>query len=150
MIFGFVIVDTIECYLLKKQQNCNCFVEITKQMILTALIIDDEIDICYLLSGILKQKNCYTNYVNNLAEATIELQNNSPVIVFLDNHLPDGLGINFVDHIKRNYPLIKIVMITAYDTNADRQEAIAKGVDVFIGKPFTKEEINKTLQILIN
>lgn len=121
-----------------------------KQMILTALIIDDEIDICYLLSGILKQKNCYTNYVNNLAEATIELQNNSPLIVFLDNHLPDGLGINFVDHIKVNYPQIKIVMITAYDTTSDRQEAIKKGVDIFIGKPFTKDEINKALQTLIN
>lgn len=121
-----------------------------KQMILTALIIDDEIDICYLLSGILKQKNCYTNYVNNLAEATIELQNNSPLIVFLDNHLPDGLGINFVDHIKVNYPQIKIVMITAYDTTSDRQEAINKGVDIFIGKPFTKDEINKALQTLIN
>ena len=119
-------------------------------MILTALIIDDEIDICYLLSGILKQKNCYTNYVNNLAEATIELQNNSPLIVFLDNHLPDGLGINFVDHIKVNYPQIKIVMITAYDTTSDRQEAINKGVDIFIGKPFTKDEINKALQTLIN
>lgn len=124
--------------------------KLIKQMILTALIIDDEIDICYLLSGILKQKNCYTNYVNNLAEATVELQNNSPLIVFLDNHLPDGLGINFVDHIKANYPQIKIVMITAYDTTADRQEALKKGVDIFIGKPFTKDEINKALQILIN
>ena len=121
-----------------------------KQMNLKALIIDDEIDICYLLSGILKQKNCHTNYVNNLADATIELKNNSPIIVFLDNHLPDGLGINYVDYIKQNYPTIKVVMITAYDTTADRQEALKKGVDIFIGKPFTKEEITSALQILIN
>ena len=115
-----------------------------------ALIIDDEIDICYLLSAILKQKNCYTNYVNNLAEATVELKNYSPIIVFLDNHLPDGLGINYVDYIKENYPNIKIVMITAYDTIADKNEAIKKGVDIFIGKPFTKDEITSALQILIN
>ena len=55
-----------------------------------------------------------------------------------------------MDHIKINYPQIKIVMITAYDTNSDRQEAIKKGVDIFIGKPFTKDEINKALQMLIN
>ena len=121
-----------------------------KPMNLKALIIDDEIDICYLLSGILKQKNCHTNYVNNLADATIELKNNCPKIVFLDNHLPDGLGINFVEHIKNNYPAIKVVMITAYDTTSDRQEALKKGVDIFIGKPFTKEEIANALQILIN
>ena len=121
-----------------------------KPMNLKALIIDDEIDICYLLSGILKQKNCLTNYVNNLADATIELKNNCPKIVFLDNHLPDGLGINFVEHIKNNYPAIKVVMITAYDTTSDRQEALKKGVDIFIGKPFTKEEIANALLILIN
>lgn len=115
-----------------------------------ALIIDDEIDICYLLSGILKQKNCQTNYVNNLADAILELKNSAPVIVFLDNHLPDGLGIDFVDHIKRNYPTTKIVMITAYDTISDRQQAISKGVDIFIGKPFTREAINMAMESLIN
>lgn len=115
-----------------------------------ALIIDDEIDICYLLSGILKQKNCQTNYVNNLADATVELKKSCPLIVFLDNHLPDGLGIDFVDYIKNNYPATKIVMITAYDTIADRNQAISKGVDIFIGKPFTKESINSAVNVLTN
>ena len=119
-------------------------------MNLKALIIDDEIDICYLLSGILKQKNCLTNYVNNLADATIELKNTTPKIIFLDNHLPDGLGINYVVYIKQHYPAIKVVMITAYDTTADRQEALKRGVDIFIGKPFTKDQITNALQTLNN
>lgn len=114
------------------------------------LIIDDEVDICYLLSGILKQKDCQTNYVNNLADATVELKKSSPLIVFLDNHLPDGLGIDFVEHIKSYYPTTKIVMITAYDTITDRQQAIKKGVDIFIGKPFTKEAINNAMETLLN
>lgn len=114
------------------------------------LIIDDEVDICYLLSGILKQKNCQTNYVNSLAEATLEMKKSSPLIVFLDNHLPDGLGIDFVEHIKNYYPTTKIIMITAYDTITDRQQAIKKGVDIFIGKPFTKEAINNALETLLN
>lgn len=114
------------------------------------LIIDDEIDICYLLSSILRQKDLPTNYVHNLADAVIVLRTSDPAIVFLDNHLPDGLGIDFVEHIKRNYPLIKIVMITAYDTNSDRQQAINKGVDIFIGKPFTKEAISTAAEALIN
>ncbi len=114
------------------------------------LIIDDEIDICYLLSSILKQNNCQTQFVNNLADAIEELKNSSPLIVFLDNHLPDGLGIEFVDHIKENYPAIKIIMITAYDTIIERQHAISKGVDIFLGKPFTKENINTAMEKLIN
>ena len=115
-----------------------------------ALIIDDEIDICYLLSGILRQKNISTNYVNNLADAIIELPKTQPTVVFLDNHLPDGLGIDFVEHIKNNYPQTKIIMITAYDTQTDRQQAINKGVDVFIGKPFTRDAINSATDSMID
>lgn len=135
---------------LSKKVNLISIITFIKQTNLKALIIDDEIDICYLLSGILKQKNCQTHYVNNLADAVVELKNSSPVIVFLDNHLPDGLGIEFVDHIKKNYPATKIIMITAYDTIADRQQAISMGVDIFIGKPFTKEAINSAMEALIN
>ena len=135
---------------LSKKVNLISIITFIKQTNLKALIIDDEIDICYLLSGILKQKNCQTHYVNNLADAVVELKNSSPVIVFLDNNLPDGLGIEFVDHIKKNYPATKIIMITAYDTIADRQQAISMGVDIFIGKPFTKEAINSAMEALIN
>ena len=79
-----------------------------------ALIIDDEIDICYLLSGILRNKNIQSNYVNSIAEARLALQLNSPQIIFLDNHLPDGMGVNFINDIKKSNPATKVVMIKCY------------------------------------
>jgi two-component system OmpR family response regulator len=114
-----------------------------------ALIIDDEIDICYLLSSILRKKNVLTNYVNSLAEAMQALLKQKPEIIFLDNHLPDGMGIDFIDHIKKNNPGAKVVMITAYDTNSDRSKAIAEGVDFFIAKPFSRDAIYKTVDNLL-
>jgi two-component system OmpR family response regulator len=114
------------------------------------LIIDDETDICYLLSTLLKQKSLETEYVNSLSEATIALQKDIPEIIFLDNHLPDGLGINYLEYIKSNYPSSKIVMITAHDTAADRQKALSEGADFFIGKPFTRDIIYKTVEQLMN
>lgn len=126
------------------------FSPITKNDILKVLIIDDETDICYLLSTLLKQKNLDTEYVNTLSDATIALEREAPGIIFLDNHLPDGLGINFIEHIKHKYPLSKIVMITAHDTAADRQRALSEGVDFFIGKPFTRDTIYKTVDELLN
>jgi two-component system, OmpR family, response regulator len=115
---------------------------------LNALIIDDEPDICFLLSMILRQKNFHTQYVNKLSEANKALESVSPSIIFLDNHLPDGLGIDFIKHIKTNHPAAKIVMITAHDTPLDRQQALQKGVDLFLGKPFTKEAINSAVNKL--
>lgn len=112
---------------------------------LKVLIIDDELDICYLLSGILRQKDLKTSYVNTLSEAVVALETDTPALLFLDNHLPDGLGLDFIKHIKNNYPPVKIVMITAHDSAAERNRAFIEGVDVFISKPFTRELINSTI-----
>ena len=113
-----------------------------------ALIIDDESDICYLLSTLLKQKNLSATYVNSLSAATKALEVNAPEIVFLDNHLPDGLGMNYIQHIKLYHPETKIVMITAHDTPTDRNRALSVGADYFIGKPFTRDIIFKTVEQL--
>ncbi len=115
-----------------------------------ALIIDDEIDICYLLSGILKRKNLEPNYVNSLSDAVVSLEQDKPTVVFLDNHLPDGRGMDFIKYIKLNYPKTKIIMITAYDTTEDRNQAIGLGVDGFIGKPFSMDMIFKTVDQLLS
>jgi len=113
-----------------------------------ALIIDDEIDICYLLSGILKNKNIEAYYVNTLAEANAILKTQHPAIIFLDNHLQDGIGVDFIQHIKKFSPGSKIVLITAYDTAADRKRAATEGVDFFIAKPFTSDKIHQTVNLL--
>ena len=87
-----------------------------------ALIIDDEIDICFLLTAILKNADIESTYVNTLEAARNILDNQFPEIIFLDNHLPDGVGVDFISYIKKNKPDSKIVMITAYDTQKDRLE----------------------------
>ena len=117
---------------------------------LKALIVDDEIDVCYLLSSILKYKNLQASYVNSINEAKRVLKEGRHSIVFLDNHLPDGFGINFIDEIKKINPLVKIIMITAHDTKNDRNRAYEQGVDQFIGKPFTRESILKAIESLEN
>lgn len=110
------------------------------------LIIDDEVDICYLLKGIMRLKNIDANYVTSLAAADAELKRMDPAVIFLDNHLSDGLGVNQIRRIKKEHPDTQIVMITAHDTAMDRELAYKEGVDFFIGKPFSREIILKTLE----
>ena len=110
------------------------------------LIIDDEVDICYLLKGIMRARNIEANYATSLAEAEIQLQQTEPSAIFLDNHLSDGLGIDHIRRFKKEHPAASIVMITAHDTPGDREKAYIEGVDFFIGKPFSREIILKTLE----
>lgn len=115
-----------------------------------ALIIDDEIDICYLLSGILRNKNIQPNYVNTIGDAAAALKKHQPDIIFLDNHLPDGMGVDLIKDIKLTLPDSKLVMITAYDTATDRNRAIAEGVDFFISKPFSRDTIYQITDQLVH
>jgi len=105
------------------------------------LIVDDELDICYLLSGMLKQRNFHTGFVNTLSDARITLETDTPSLIFLDNHLPDGFGLDFIPFVKQNYPEVKVIMIHGHDGAQDRKKAYDGGVDLFIAKPLNRKVI---------
>jgi len=113
------------------------------------LIVEDEIDICFLLTGILRKKNLQTTFVNSIHEAQDLLSIQHPSILFLDNNLPDGYGVDFIYQIKNSHPLTRIIMITADDTIANKNKALKAGADFFIGKPFTRDAINKIIDTVM-
>lgn len=115
---------------------------------LTALIIDDETDICFLLSNILRNSNLNVQYVNSIKEGKSALKKNEHNLLFLDNHLPDGFGIDSIHSIKKEHAATKIVMMTAHDTPEDRKKALSEGADIFIGKPFSTVEIKNVIKQL--
>lgn len=117
--------------------------------ICNVLIVDDELDICYLLSGMLKQRNFRTGFVNSLSDAVVALQTDIPNLLFLDNHLPDGFGLDFIPYVKKNYPDTKVIMITAHDSAAERNTAYRGGVDLFIAKPLNRKLINDAVDQLL-
>lgn len=116
---------------------------------MNALIIDDEIDICFLLSNIVRNKKIEVSVVNTLAAATLSLKEKVPELIFLDNHLPDGLGLDYIKQIKKKYPRTKIVMITAFDNFTEKVNALFNGADRFIPKPFSKALISSTIDSLM-
>ena len=122
----------------------------TQQKILnsirSALIIDDENDICFLLSNILKKNDLKVSCVNSLAEGIASLKLHEPCVLFLDNYLPDGFGMDFISYVKNEHAGTKIIMVTAHDTPDDRKNALQRGVNFFIAKPFTVDQIKNALQ----
>ncbi len=94
----------------------------------------------------LRQKDFKTTYVNSLADATISIGHDTPDILFLDNHLPDGLGIDYIKTVKEEYPQIRIIMITAHDGPLEKSRALMNGANAFIGKPLTRELIYSSVE----
>ena len=109
------------------------------------LVVDDEPDVFFLFSRILSKRKLRTDYAHNLAEAASYIQNDPPDLIFLDNYLPDGQGVDFIPYVKANFPHIRVVMVTANDSLIDKKRAFQQGADDFLGKPMSLEQINRTL-----
>ena len=113
------------------------------------LIIEDEGDMCLLLNIILTGKGMELDHVKNLSAAQDYLKQEQPAVVLLDNKLPDGYGVDFISFIKKNYPAIKIIMISGFDGSA-KDVALENGADIFLEKPFTKDQLFQSIKGLVN
>ena len=110
------------------------------------LIIEDEGDISLILNLMLKKEDIEIEHVTTLAKAATFLKEQSTDIVIIDNQLPDGFGLEYIKEIKSSYPLIKIIMITGNTDTTDKATAIENGADIFLAKPFTKEQIQAAIE----
>ena len=111
------------------------------------LVIEDEGEIGLLLNIILNENDFELDYVKDLSSADEYLQKEQPSVIILDNKLPDGFGVDFISYIKKKYSAIKIIMISGFASAKD--VALANGADIFFEKPFSKDELNNSLNKLV-
>ena len=113
------------------------------------LIIDDEVDFCFLLGNKLQKRNYKVNFAHTLTDGFEKLSTLKPAILFLDLNLPDGSGLDAIEKVKSQYPAIKIVIISAYDSSIERSLAREARADVFFGKPFNIDILFMALERLM-
>jgi DNA-binding NtrC family response regulator len=117
-------------------------------MLKTALIIEDDLDLSFMLKEIIKTKGFEVFVVHNLNDAKVLLQGYCPSIIVLDNTLPDGFGLNFAGYLEENYPRAKVLLMTGdYELtlNTEQMRSISK----FIRKPFTLDQFRSYIEALI-
>lgn len=113
------------------------------------LIIEDEGEMCLVLNILLNDEDFELEHVKDLTSAADYLKKNQPSLIILDNKLPDGYGIDYIGVVKKQYPSIKIIMITGYDASAE-DVAMENGADIFLQKPFTKQQLFESIKNLLS
>ncbi len=108
---------------------------------MSVLVVDDEVEICLLLSGILTKQGFDVTCHHTLAEARDSLKEGNYGLLFLDLNLPDGLGFRLIEDARTHNPHMKIIVISAYDSNIERKRADAEGVNYFLPKPFNRQMV---------
>lgn len=108
---------------------------------LKILIIDDEEEICALLSGMLRKQGYYVEADLTVAGGFRTFMDGDFNLVFLDLNLSDGSGFDLIPRLKEAKPQIQIYIISAYDGQTEQEKAIASGASGFISKPFSRAKI---------
>lgn len=106
------------------------------------LIVDDEVDIRFLLKRALTSRNYSVLEAGNLKQG-LEIYNEShPDIVILDVNLPDGSGIYYARKFKNDKSIV-IFISADHDKLADGYKEF--GADGFLKKPFVISQLIETI-----
>jgi DNA-binding response OmpR family regulator len=114
---------------------------------MNVLLVDDEQEICSLLSLVLGRAGARSTEAHSVAAARVALDRGVFDVVFLDARLPDGRGYDLIPMIRHNDPGCKVIVISAIDT--EKEKALDKGADLFLAKPFTQGLILEKLRTLL-
>ncbi|MEJ2610234.1 MAG: sigma-54 dependent transcriptional regulator, partial [Candidatus Thiodiazotropha sp.] len=112
----------------------------------TALIVDDEPDICELLEITLMRMGIDAHSVFDIATAHKLLAKQTFDLCLSDMRLPDGNGIDLVRYINQTHPKLPVAMITAHGNMETAIEALKAGAFDFVSKPVDLEMLRKLVQ----
>ena len=105
------------------------------------LIIDDEEKLRSLLKRIVGLEGYAVTETGNLKAAFKLLDKEDIDVILCDVRLPDGNGVDFVTEIKSKYPLIEIILVTAYGNIPDAIQAMKNGAFDYITKGDDNERL---------
>ncbi len=107
------------------------------------LIVDDEPDIRFILSNILKEKNFNIREAANFDQAIYEINKKLPDLAIMDVKLDkaDKDGVDLLKLLMNKDKAIPVIMISAHATINLATESIKIGAYEFIEKPFSNDKI---------
>lgn len=110
-----------------------------------ALIVDDNEDLGRLLQFVLTKNGLATSHVKSIGELRATVATTKPHVVFIDNRLDGGFGIDEAPAIKKMHPGCKIILMTADDWHDLKHADGINAIDGFLSKPFSTIEVEKHL-----
>ncbi|MCA9708128.1 MAG: response regulator, partial [Myxococcales bacterium] len=113
---------------------------------LRALIIEDDVVFARTLTRVLQGEGIESDWASTLARGGQLLDQHRPDIVLLDQGLPDGSGVDFLDRIRAAAWRPVAIIITGTDTLSSTVEAIQRGAYDYFVKPPELGEIVSVLR----
>ena len=110
------------------------------------LVVDDETDIRELVVLTLERMDIRADSAANVEEAKELLASRSYDLCLTDMRLPDGLGLDLVEHISVNYAGLPVAVITAYGSAENAVSALKAGAFDYLTKPISLKQLRPLVE----
>ncbi len=112
------------------------------------LVVDDEQDICEILSFNLKNEG-YDVDVAYSAEEALERLSPEHALILLDVMMGGMSGYHLAERLRKEGNTVPIVFLTAKDTENDMLTGFSVGGDDYISKPFSLKEVSARVKAVL-
>jgi len=112
------------------------------------LLVDDDRELCQMLSEYLDAEHFDVKSVHDGSDALTELQAGEFEIVILDVMLPSVGGLDVLRKLGASYPT-PILMLTARGDDVDRIVGLELGADDYLSKPFNPRELVARIRAIL-
>jgi DNA-binding NtrC family response regulator len=110
------------------------------------LIIDDDASVRKVLAMALEDDGYIVDTAENGGEAIRKSNANFYNLALIDIRLPDMEGTRLLKEMKDTVPKMVKIVVTGYPGLQNAVEAVNKGADGYIVKPFKMEDLLKTVR----
>jgi two-component system response regulator CpxR len=110
------------------------------------LLIDDDVELCELLTSWLTQEGFQVSACHDGSSARQALAKHSPDAVVLDVMLPDGSGLELLKQLRSDHPELPVLMLSARGEPLDRILGLELGADDYLAKPCDPRELTARLR----
>jgi DNA-binding NtrC family response regulator len=110
------------------------------------LVVDDDEDIRKVLTTILGDEGYIVESVGTAKEAIAKTGKKFYNLALIDVRLPDMEGIELLTRMKDTTPKMRKIIITGYPTLQNAVEAVNRGADAYIIKPFDMKKTLRTIR----
>lgn len=117
---------------------------------MNVLIIDDDKDICLVLSKFLKKNNYETDTAHNGEEGLKLLRTKTYSLILCDYRLPDMTGVDALRKIRLLQPAVAVIIITGYSDVKTAVETFRYGASDYVTKPLYPDELLVTIRETIS
>jgi len=116
----------------------------------TVLLIDDEHDILELLELALQKMGLEVDKAANVREALAALAARRYDLCLTDMRLPDGDGLQVVQHISQRNPEVPVAVITAHGNMENAVTALKAGAFDYLSKPVALDQLRALVKSALN